>query len=222
MTAAGVLGTGMVGRTIAARLAELGYDVAVGARSADSASLEPFRGMAGVRTGSFADAVAAGDLVINATNGQHSLDALAQVGSEGLAGKTLLDLCNNLEPVEGGFPRPVSTIDNSVGKRIQDAFPDTYVVKSLNTMNCRIMVDPSLVPGDHVVFLGGDDAAAKDRVRELLATFGWRLEQMVDLGGIDSAAATEMMVAVWMRVMLARGLDAPPFNWAINAHSGSR
>jgi predicted dinucleotide-binding enzyme len=212
----------MVGQTIVARLAELGYDVTVGARSADSSSLEPFRGMAGVRTGSFADAVAASDLVINATNGQHSLDALALVGSEGLSGKTLLDLSNNLEPVEGGFPRPASTIDNSLGKRIQDAFPDTYVVKSLNTMNCRIMVDPSLVPGDHLVFLGGDDAAAKDRVRELLAAFGWRSEQMVDLGGIDSAAATEMMVAVWMRVMLARGFDAPPFNWAINAHPGNR
>jgi 8-hydroxy-5-deazaflavin:NADPH oxidoreductase len=217
MAAIGVLGTGMVGQTLARRLAELGYEVTVGARSADSASLEPFHAMDGVRTGSFADAVAAGDVVINATNGQHSVAALEQAGPEPLAGKTVLDVSNDLEPVEGGFPKPLATPDNSLGQRIQDAFPDAYVVKSLNTMNCTVMVDPSLVPGDHVVFLSGNDDGAKERVRELLRDFGWRDEQVLDIGGIDSAGAVEMMMPIWMRVMMARGFDAPRFNWAINA-----
>ncbi|MEP6665143.1 MAG: NAD(P)-binding domain-containing protein [Nocardioidaceae bacterium] len=215
----GVLGTGVVGQTIAGRLADLTYDVMVGARSADSDSLKPFASVPDVKTGSFADAAAHGELVINATNGRNSLAALQQGGADNLDGKTVLDVTNDLEPVEGGFPRPVATSDNSLGQRIQDAFPNARVVKALNTMNCRVMVDPSIVPGDHVVFLGGDDAGAKGEVVDVLSSFGWRPEQVLDLGGIDTAAATEMMMAVWMRVMIARGMGSPPFNWAINSGS---
>ena len=91
------------------------------------------------------------------------------------------------------------------------------MVKALNTMNNAVMMHPELIPGDHLVFLAGDSAAAKDRVRELLRAFGWREPQLLDLGGIDAAAATEMMMAVWLRVGSARGWDAPPFNWAIHS-----
>jgi predicted dinucleotide-binding enzyme len=216
MTTYGVLGTGIVGRTLAARLAELGADVMVGARTAGSESLEPFAAL-DVRTGSFADAVGHADLIINATNGSHSLAALESVGAEALAGKTIADVSNELEPVEGGFPRPMASYDSSLGQRLQAAFPRTYVVKTLNTMNCAVMADPAIVEGDHVVFLSGDDVGAKDRVRELLALLGWRPVQMIDLGGIDSAAAVEMTMLLWMRVTIARGHDAPRFNWAINA-----
>lgn len=213
MTSIGVLGTGIVGRTLAARLAELGADVMVGARTADSESLEPF-GALGVKTGSFADAVAHADVIINATNGSHSIAALESSGE--LSAKTLIDVSNELEPVEGGFPKPLASADDSLGQRIQAAFPDLYVVKSLNTMNCIVMADPSSVPGDHVVFLSGDEAGAKDRTREVLGLMGWRPEQMIDLGGIDTAAAVEMTMSLWMRVTVARGNKAPRFNWAIN------
>lgn len=216
MTSIGILGTGIVGRTIAARFAELGVDVLVGARTADSDSLEPFAGL-GVATGSFADAVAHANVVINATNGLHSLAALKSVGAEALAGKTLIDVSNELAPVEGDFPKPMASADDSLGQRLQAAFPELYVVKSLNTMNCTVMADPSIVPGDHVVFLSGDDAAAKDRTREVLTLLGWRPSQVIDLGGIDTAAAVEMTMLLWMRVTIARGQDAPRFNWAINS-----
>src|SRR5689334_10287442 len=132
MTSIGLLGTGIVGRTFAARLAALGVDVLVGARTADSASLDQVRAL-DVRTGSFADAVAHADVIINATNGSHSIAALESVGAQALAGKTLIDVSNELEPVEGGYPKPVASTDNSLGQRIQAAFPDLYVVKSLNT-----------------------------------------------------------------------------------------
>ena len=216
MNPVGVLGTGMVGRALAARLAELGADVVVGARSAGSGSLATFADL-GVGTGSFADAVAHADLVVNATNGLHALAVLESVGADALAGKTVIDLSNELVPVEGGYPVPVASAERSVGRRLQEAFPDTFVVKSLNTMNCGVMVDPSSVPGDHVVFLSGDDESAKDRVREFLAEFGWRPEQMVDLGGIATAAATEMMMGAWLSVVMSRGQGAPAFNWAINS-----
>jgi predicted dinucleotide-binding enzyme len=214
MTAIGLLGTGMVGQTFAARLAGLGVDVVVGARSAESASLAPFADL-DVRTGSFADAAAHADLLVNATNGVNSLAVLESIGAEALAGKTVLDLSNELVRTEDGTVAAAS-VENSVGRRLQEAFPETFVVKSLNTMNCTVMVDPSIVPGDHVVFLSGDDEGAKDRVRDFLSMFGWRPEQMVDLGGIESAAGPEMMMKAWLSVSQTRGWDSR-FNWAINS-----
>ncbi len=211
----GLLGTGMVGQTLARRLADLGYDVMVGARTRESESLAPFAELARVTTGSFADAAAFGDLVINATNGRNSIDALNQAGVAHLTGKPLLDVANHMEPVEGGFPTPAASADNSLGQRIQAAFPEARVVKSLNTMNCSVMVDPTSVEGDHVVFVSGDDPAAKQVVTELLNDVGWRPEQIIDLGGIETAAAVEMMMALWLRVLAARGMDLQ-FNWAIH------
>lgn len=217
MTPVGVLGTGMVGRALATRLADLGVEVHVGARSPDSESLAPFADLE-VGTGSFADAADHADLLVNATNGVNSLAALQSIGADALAGKTLIDLSNELVPSKtGGYPVPTASPESSVGRRLQDAFPRTYVVKSLNTMNCMVMVDPSSVPGDHVVFLSGDDGDAKDRVRRFLAIFGWRSEQMVDLGGIDTASAVEMMMSAWLAVTIARGRDAARFNWAIHS-----
>ncbi|MGI9085954.1 MAG: NADPH-dependent F420 reductase [Aeromicrobium sp.] len=216
MTNVGVLGTGMVGQALATRLADLGIDAMVGARSADSSSLALFADI-DVRTGSFADVAAHADLLINATNGINSMAVLESIGAEPLAGKTVLDLSNELVPVEHGYPRPAASPESSIGRRLQEAFPETFVVKSLNTMNCTVMVDPSIVPGDHVVFLSGDDPGAKERVSGLLSAFGWRAEQMVDLGGIDTAQGPEMMMSVWLSVMMARGRGAPRFNWAINS-----
>jgi hypothetical protein len=218
-TRIGVLGTGMVGQTLAKRLADVGYDVMVGARSRDSDSLAAFAETDRLATGSFEDAAAFGEIVLNATNGSHALEALSMAGAENLAGKPVIDVTNDLEPVEGGYPKPRATADSSLGQTLQDAFPDAHVVKTLNTMNCQVMADPSIVEGDHVVFMSGNDDAAKRTVSAMLADFGWRPQQIVDLGGIETAAAPEMMMSAWMRVRIARGMDAPPFNWAI--HSGT-
>lgn len=213
-----VLGTGRVGQAIAGRAAEVGYDVTVGARSAESESLRVFADRERITTGAFTDAVAAAPLVVNATNGNVSLEALAMVGADVLRGKVLLDLANELQPAAGGgFPEPVATSTNSLGRRIQEAYPELRVVKALNTMNNQVMIHPEIVPGDHLVFLSGDDEAAKESVRELLRAFGWREVQLLDLGGIETAAASEMMMAVWIRIVMARGSDAAPFNWAINS-----
>jgi 8-hydroxy-5-deazaflavin:NADPH oxidoreductase len=216
MPALGVLGTGAVGQAIATRAAEVGYDVTVGARSSDSDNLAPFSGRERITPGSFADAAAAAQLVVNATNGNVSLDALQAAGADNLQGKVILDLANELRFVDGS-PVPQAAPDNSLVVRLQQAFPKSYLVKALNTMTNQVMVHPERVPGDHVVFLAGDSDAAKEAVRQLLRAFGWREAQMLDLGGLDTAVATEMMMAIWLRVLGARGWDAPPFNWAINS-----
>jgi hypothetical protein len=214
----GVLGTGAVARALTGRLAGLGHEVTVGARSADSESLEPFGEIDGVATGSFADAAAEGELLISAVNGDHTLAALESAGAANLAGKTLIEVGNYLDHSGEGMPRPTATLDNCLGIAVQQSFPEARVVKSLNTMNNQVMIDPSIVPGDHVVFVSGDDAAAKAQATNLLKEFGWRDVQIVDLGGIDTAAAAEMLMPLWLALVVARGgFGAGQFNLAINS-----
>lgn len=131
----------------------------------------------------FADAAAAAELVVTATAGNGVLRALQAAGAENLAGKVLIDVTNPLD-FSAGFPPTlfVSSTD-SLGEQIQRAFPSARGVKTLNTVNCLVMVDPSRVPGEHSVFVAGEDATAKDVARDLLGTFGWKDADVVDLGG---------------------------------------
>jgi len=221
-----VLGTGSVGRTIAARLSELGHAVTIGTRdpeatlsrtAADAMGTPPFATWAadnpGVGVASFADAVVGAELIVNATSGGASLEVLGQVGAENLDGKVILDIANPLDFSNGMPPTLFVKDTDSLGEQIQRAFPEARVVKALNTMNCIVMVDPEALPGDHVLYLCGDDEGAKDDVRALLRRFGWRDTSIVDLGGIDNARATEMYLPLWVR--LRRLLGTPAFNLAL-------
>ena len=104
---------------------------------------------------------------------------------------------------------------DSLGERIQKAFPSTRVVKGLNTVNCEVMVNPSLVPGDHNLFICGNDAPAKKEVIDhLSAWFGWKPENIIDLGDITAARGTEMMMPLWMRLFQGV-IGHPHFNYQI-------
>lgn len=192
-----MLGTGVVGTTIARKLRELGHDVLIGSRTAGEDAVQ------------FADAAAHGELVFNCTNGNASLDALTAARAENLAGKVLVDVSNALEFAEGRPPVIGVAIDDSLGEQIQRAFPEARVVKALNTMNTNVMVDPDLVPGEHDVFMCGNDEAAKAQVAELLREIGWPGKRIVDLGDITAARGQELYVALWIRLMSALG---PTFN----------
>src|SRR5215213_6732302 len=178
----GVLGTGTVGQTIGTRLTQLGHDVKLGARSATNEKAAKWVADTGEHAsqGSFADAAAFGEIVFNCTAGGVSLEALHAAGAENLRGKTLVDVANALDFSRGMPPTLLICNTTSVGEQIQATFPDVHVVKSLNTMTASVMVNPSLVPGEHDVFVCGNDADAKARVTELLRSFGWR--NVVDLG----------------------------------------
>jgi predicted dinucleotide-binding enzyme len=203
----GVLGTGTVGRTLASKLAELGHEVTMGSREAGNEAAAEWAAAAGdaAAHGTFADAAAAGELVVNATAGTASLDALAAAGAENLAGKVLVDVANPLD-FSAGFPPSLSVSgDDSLAEQIQRAHPDARVVKALNTMNAQVMVDPARVPGDHHVFICGDDEEAKQQVRALLETFGWPEGSIVDLGDIGAARGSEAYVLFWLRLYGAFG-----------------
>jgi len=212
-----IIGTGNVGRTLAARLMELGYDVMLGTRNVTDklASSEKdnygnpsfsewFKSNSNVRLGSFSEAATFGELVINATHGSNSVTALILAGSKNLAGKILIDISNPLDFSNGMPPSLLPGLNNtnSLGEEIQKTFPDTMVVKTLNTMWCGLMVNPKLIGnGDHINFLSGNNTEAKTRVRKLLNQFGWSDENVVDLGDITAARATESMLPIWLRVM---------------------
>lgn len=203
----GLLGTGVVGQTLGRRLVGLGHEVKMGSRSAGNDKAVAWAADAGegASEGTFADAAEFGELVINATAGVASLDALDAAGAANLAGKVLVDVANALD-ASHGMP-PIVGVGNadSLGEQIQRAFPEARVVKTLNTMNCSVMVDPTIVAGSHTVFLSGNDASAKAEVRRLLAEFGWPADDMLDLGGIESSRGVEMYVGLWVHLWMATG-----------------
>jgi len=210
----GVLGTGVVGETIGSKLVQLGHEVRMGSRQAGNEKARAWAESVGgaASEGSFADAAAHGELVFNCTPGAHSLEALEAAGRDNLARKVLVDVANPLDFSTGGPTLSVCNTD-SVGEQIQRAFPDALVVKALNTINCDVMVDPAAVPGEHDVFVCGDDDDAKQQVVELLRSFGWPAARIRDLGGIASSRGTEMYLIFWLKLMSALG--TPHFNVAV-------
>jgi len=212
-----ILGTGSVGRTLASRLVELDNEVMMGTRvvSEKLASTEKdnygnpsfsewIEGNIKIRIGTFSEAAAFGNIVINATNGGNSVTALIHAGAKNLAGKVLIDISNPLDFSNGMPPSLLPGLNNtnSLAEEIQKTFPEALVVKTLNTMWCGLMINPGLIgKGDHVNFISGNNAEAKKKVKKLLNQFGWLDENTIDLGDITGARATESMLPIWVRLM---------------------
>ncbi|MFI5615692.1 NADPH-dependent F420 reductase [Amycolatopsis sp. NPDC051903] len=207
-----VLGTGMVGTTMATRLVALGHDVVLGERAekAEHAGVRPDTAVPGAGRGSFARAAAHGDLLVNATRGTASIAVLRSVSAHDLAGKVLIDIANPLEFGDDGFALLTIVNTDSLGERIQRTFPTLKVVKTLNTMGAALQTAPQLLAAPTNVFLGGDHPDAKAQVRELLISLGWSDEHIIDLGGIATARATEMFGTLGFA--LSTTLGTPLFN----------
>jgi 8-hydroxy-5-deazaflavin:NADPH oxidoreductase len=219
-----VLGTGMVGQAIAGRLHELGHDVVVGTRDPEAtlARTEP-DGMGnapfpvwhaahpGVAVATFADAAARADLVVNASHGAAAFAVLGLAGADNLAGKVLVDISNPLDFSHGVPPTLFVKDTDSLGEQIQRAFPETKVVKTLNTLTASLMVDPKSLGESSTVFMSGDDTQAKATVRSFLESFGH--DDVIDLGPLETARGTEMLLPVWLRLMGALGTGA--FNFKV-------
>lgn len=206
----GVLGTGAVGNAIGGRLVELGHDVMMGARAADNPKVLAFAERTGGKTGVFKEAAAHGEIVFNCLRGDVSLDVLTAVSPE-LEGKILVDVANPLDFSKGAPPTLAINNTDSLGEVLQRGLPNTRVVKTLNTVNSAIMVNPAMIRGAHSVFVSGDDAAAKGKVKDILRSFGW--QQIIDLGDISSARGPEQYLPLWLR--LWQSLGTADFNIAV-------
>jgi len=209
----GVLGTGMVGEAIATKLVQLGHDVVMGSRSATNENALAWAKATGKgHVGTFANAAIHGEIVFNCTGGMVSLEALRLAGAANLNGKVLVDVANPLDFSKGMPPTLSVCNSDSLGEQIQREFPGSKVVKALNTLNCQLMVNPTLVLGDHDLFICGNDAGAKATVLKLLKEgFGWKTVH--DLGDITAARGTEMILPIWLRLMGVMG--GPNFNFHI-------
>lgn len=209
-----VFGTGVVGTTIASKLIQNGHEVMMGSRTAANEKGQAWMKAAGTKAslGTFADAAKYATLIFNCVKGEASLEVMKLAGAENLKGKIIIDISNPLDFSKGMPPSLTVCNTDSVGEQIQRTYPDALVVKTLNTTNCNVMVNPSLVPGDHDLFLSGNDPGAKEKVRQLLQTeFGWKY--IIDLGDITTARGTEMLLPIWVRLYGA--LQTPNFNFHI-------
>ncbi|HRH65867.1 MAG TPA: NAD(P)-binding domain-containing protein [Bacteroidia bacterium] len=209
-----VFGTGVVGTTIASKLIQNGHEVMMGSRTAANEKGQAWMKAAGTKAslGTFSDAAKYATLIFNCVKGEASLEVMKLAGAENLKGKIIIDISNPLDFSKGMPPSLTVCNTDSVGEQIQRTYPDALVVKTLNTTNCNVMVNPSLVPGDHDLFLSGNDPGAKEKVRQLLQTeFGWKY--IIDLGDITTARGTEMLLPIWVRLYGA--LQTPNFNFHI-------
>lgn len=205
-----VLGNGRVGGTLAGGLTAAGHSVSIGSRHPDS------KGPASaVPVVSLAEAASAAEVVINATPGAESLALLTAQPEGWLDGKILLDV-SNADDGAGTLTYPTG----SLAERLQHAFPGAAVVKSLNTFNRTIMVEPSLLGEPTTVFISGDDAQAKRTVRSLLSDLGWDEAQMLDLGPLSTAQAVEHMIHLYYSVRDALGTR--DFNVRVVATTAAR
>lgn len=203
----GVLGTGTVGQTLATKLVELGHEVTMGSRTAGNEKAVAWAADAGdgASEGSFADAAGFGELVVNATAGAASVEAVRMAGVDKLAGKTLLDVANPLDFSRGMPPSLTVVNTDSLAEQLQRELPDTRVVKALNTVSSIVMVDPGALGEPHTIFVAGDDEGAKGEVVELLEALGWPRESVLDLGDLTAARGMEMYLPLWLRLFGTTG-----------------
>ncbi|MDD8017124.1 MAG: NAD(P)-binding domain-containing protein [Bacteroidota bacterium] len=211
-----VLGTGMVGNTIGTKLVHGGHKVKMGSRTAanEKAAAWVTSNGANASQGTFDEAAKFAEVVINCTSGIGAIDALTAAGKENLNGKIIIDISNPLDFSKGMPPSLTICNTDSLGELIQRTFPEAKVVKTLNTLTCLLMVNPLLVPGDHNIFVSGNDASAKSAVKNYLHDwFGWKGENIIDLGDITTARGTEQLLPIWVRLY---GLfQNPIFNFKI-------
>ena len=199
-----ILGTGMVGNALGTKLVQVGHEVTMGSRSANNEAAKKWAASLGERahTATFRAAAAFGELVISCTGSMHSMEALESVGAEPLRNKILIDVSNPLQQDTDGSTILGFCNTDSLGERIQKAFPATRVV-------------PTRVPGDHNLFICGNDAAAKKEVTKYLSEwFGWKAENIIDLGDITFSRGTEMMMPLWLRLFQGV-IGHPHFNYHI-------
>ncbi len=194
-----VLGTGKVGTALGAKLASAGHHVNYGSRAPSSTA----------QTLSHREAVEASDVVITAVPGTEVVTTLEAIGDDVLGDKIVLDPSAAFTPqMTMAYP------GDSVGQRVQARFPRARIVKTLNTMNFAIMVDPLSSVSQATVFVSGDDARAKTLVNALLKDLGWPTHSILDLGGIETALATEHAAPLFFATVMA--LKTPTFNLSIS------
>ncbi|MCK2241359.1 MULTISPECIES: NADPH-dependent F420 reductase [unclassified Crossiella] len=191
MTTIAILGSGRVAANLAGKLSAAGHSVLIGTRD-PAAAPERWTGPPATFT-TAREAAERAEVVVNATPGDSSPERLRAL-RDVLRGKVLVDIANATRRGADGLPGGLCFPNGSLAEVLQDALPETRVVKTLNTMLFTVMTNPRLLATPPTAFLSGDDPAAKDLVRGLLGDLGWPPEWIEDLGDIGTARGTEALV----------------------------
>ena len=210
-----ILGTGSVGQTWANKLVSLNHKVTIGTRNTEKTLANTEKDRYGsptfaeflqanplVQLKNYEDAVSDADFVVNATKGESSIAAIKATGNT-INGKIIIDIANPLDFSSGSIPSLIPSLSNtnSLGEEIQKTFPEAKVVKTLNTMWNGLMVNPQMIAnGDHTNYISGNDIEAKTAVKKLINEFGWKNENILDLGDISMARGTEAILPIWLRI----------------------
>jgi predicted dinucleotide-binding enzyme len=203
----GVLGTGMVGKTIANKLLQLGYEVKMGSRTSNNEKALKWLRAAGpnAQIGTFEEVTIQSDILFNCTKGASVEEAIRLAGIENLKSKIVIDLSNPLDFSNGMPPTLIPQYANSwsMGEAIQQLCPETFVVKTLNMVNCEVMVNAALAGDNASMFVCGNDSESKLTVSKLLEEFGWN--DIIDLGDIGASRGMEMLLPIWLLLWKATG-----------------
>jgi predicted dinucleotide-binding enzyme len=190
----GILGSGDVGKSFARAFGALGHEVVIGSRSPEK--LRDFVAGEGdrVTSGTFDEAARSGDLLVLATQGMATEDAITMAGKSNFDNKVVIDATNPLD-FSGGAPRLAIGHTDSLGEQIQRSIPNARVVKAFNTVGNPLFFKPELPGGPPDMFIGGNDADAKKLVSQVCEAFGWGV---IDLGGIEASRYLEPMCMAWV------------------------
>jgi predicted dinucleotide-binding enzyme len=190
----GILGSGDVGKSFARAFGSLGHEVKIGSRSPEKLS-EFVAGQGDrVSSGTFDEAASFGDLIVLATHGVATEEAITLAGKQNFDRKVVIDATNPLD-FSSGAPRLSVGHTDSLGEQIQRSLPNARVVKAFNTVGNGLFFKPQLPGGPPDMFIGGNDADAKKIVSQICEAFGWGV---IDLGGIDVSRHLEPMCMVWV------------------------
>ena len=203
MASIAILGSGRMGQALAEGLAGAGHEVTVGSRD-PGASADKFK-ESGVRVASVEEALAASDVIINATPGETSLERLKGLRDQ-LDDKVLIDVSNATVRGPTGAPGGLVYPNGSLAEELHQALPETKVVKTLNNVLFMVMTNPGSLSSPPTAFISGDYESAKETTRQLLNDLGWADEQVLDLGDITTARGTEALILMVFPFVMAKGM----------------
>jgi 8-hydroxy-5-deazaflavin:NADPH oxidoreductase len=201
----GVLGSGEVGRRLAAGFRAAGHDVMIGSRDPAKPELAEWLSGdgSGIKAGTFAETAGHGELLVMAVLGDAAGEAIDEAGPESFTGKVVIDAMNPLD-FSAGFPPKLSISgEDSLGEHVQRLVPEAQVVKAFNTIGNQFFVEPRFSDGPPTMLIAGNDEGAKQTVRAVLAEFGW--DDVVDIGGIEGSRELEAICIAWVKIGGARG-----------------
>lgn len=192
----GILGSGMVGKTLASGFAKHGYQVMIGTESADNRTVLAKELGAGIQVGRFAETAKFGEILVLAVKGVAAETVIHQVGIENLNGKTILDATNpiaDLPPVDGVL-QYFTPMNDSLIERLQTLAPNANFVKCFSCVGAHLMVNPQIGGSKPTMFICGNNESAKSETKKILDEFDWEIE---DCGSAAAARGIEPLAILW-------------------------